>query len=160
MRCEAVLLATDGSCLRNPGGPTGWAWVTSDGRACAGGAPTGTNQIGELYGVLTALRAFPTEDLVVQVDSEYALNVATHWGEGWARRGWVTSTGTPVKNLPLVKLIVHLMRTRIAPVEFQKVPAHDRGGTWPLNDRADALAKAAARRSQSLQVTFFGLETD
>src|SRR4051812_13736373 len=26
-----VLVATDGSCLRNPGGPTGWAYVRSDG---------------------------------------------------------------------------------------------------------------------------------
>lgn len=157
MRYDKLTVATDGSCLRNPGGATGWAWVAEDGRSCAGGAPTGTNQIAELYGVLTALRTFPVEDLTIQVDSEYAMNIATHWGVGWSRRGWRTAAGDPVKNLPLVKLIVHLMRTRPAPVRFDKVPAHDRAGRWPLNDRADSLAKTAAKRAQSLQVSFMDM---
>lgn len=157
MRYDKLTVATDGSCLRNPGGATGWAWAAQDGRYCAGGAPTGTNQIGELYGVLTALSAFPVEDLTIQVDSEYALNVATHWGAGWARRGWRTAAGDPVKNLSLVKVIVHLMRTRPAPVNFEKVPAHDRQGRWPLNDRADMLAKAAAKRAQGLQSSFMDM---
>lgn len=157
MRYDKLTVATDGSCLRNPGGATGWAWVAEDGRSCAGGAPTGTNQVGELYGVLTALRAFPVEDLTIQIDSEYAMNVAMHWGAGWAKRGWRTAAGAPVKNAPLVKLIVHLMRTRPAPVQFDKVPAHDRAGRWPLNDKADLLAKRAAKRAGSLQETFFDL---
>lgn len=158
MRYDKLIVATDGSCLQNPGGPTGWAWVTEDGRSCAGGAPKGTNQIGELYGVLTALREFPVEDLTIQIDSEYAMNIATRWGTGWARRGWRTAAGDPVKNLPLVKVIVHLMRTRPAPVQFEKVSAHDRAGRWPLNDKADLLAKAAAKRAGSLQETFFDLD--
>lgn len=158
MRYSKLTVATDGSCLRNPGGATGWAWVAEDGRSCAGGAPKGTNQIAELYGVLTALRAFPVEDLTIQVDSEYAMNVAMHWGAGWARRGWRTAAGAPVKNVPLVKLIVHLMRTRPAPVQFDKVPAHDRAGRWPLNDKADLLAKRAAKRAGSLGETFFDLD--
>lgn len=158
MRYAKLTVATDGSCLRNPGGPTGWAWAAEDGRSCAGGAPSGTNQIGELYGVMTTLRAFPVEDLTIQVDSEYALNVATHWGRGWARRGWRTAAGDPVKNIALVKLIVHLMRTRPAPVQFEKVPAHDRAGRWPLNDEADRLAKTAAKRAASLNKTFFDFD--
>lgn len=158
MRYDKLTVATDGSCLRNPGGATGWAWVAEDGRSCAGGAPTGTNQVGELYAVLTALRAFPVEDLTIQIDSEYAMNVSTHWGAGWARRGWRTAAGDPVKNLPLVKLIVHLMRTRPAPVHFEKVPAHDSSGRWPLNDKADILAKTAAKRAQSLQKSFPDLD--
>lgn len=157
MHYDKLTVATDGSCLRNPGGATGWAWVSEDGRSCAGGAPKGTNQIAELYGVLTALRAFPVEDLTIQVDSEYAMNVATQWGVGWARRGWRTAAGDPVKNVSLVKLIVHLMRTRPAPVHFDKVPAHDGAGRWPLNDRADLLAKTAAKRAATLQETFFDL---
>lgn len=157
MRYDKLTVATDGSCLRNPGGPTGWAWAAEDGRSCAGGTPKGTNQIGELYGVLTALRAFPVEDLTLQIDSEYAMNIATQWGRGWAKRGWKTASGSPVKNLALVKLIVHLMRTRPAPVRFDKVPAHDKAGRWPLNDQADHLAKTAAHRAASLQLEFFDL---
>lgn len=157
MSFEKLLVATDGSCLRNPGGPTGWAWVTEDGRSCVGGAPTGTNQVAELYSVLTALRAFPVEDLTVQVDSEYAMKVATHWGQAWARNGWKTKTGDPVKNLALVKIIVHLVRTRPAPVRFEKVQAHRNDGRWPLNDQADRLAKAGANRAATLGVSFFDL---
>lgn len=157
MRYEKLLVATDGSCLRNPGGPTGWAWVAEDGRSQAGGCPTGTNQIGELYGVLTALRAFPVEDLTIQIDSQYAMNVATHWGASWERRGWRTAAGDPVKNLALVKLIVHLMRTRPAPVTFFKVDAHNAASQWPLNDRADHLARTAAKRAGSLRASFYDL---
>lgn len=157
MRFEKLLVATDGSCLNNPGGPTGWAWVAEDGREQAGGAPTGTNQVGELLGVLTALRAFPVEDLTIQIDSEYAMNVATHWGRAWQARGWRIKSGDPVKNVALVKLIVHLMQTRPAPVQFQKVDAHNRSQAWPLNDRADLLAKAAAKRAGSIQATFYDL---
>lgn len=158
MRYEKLTVATDGSCLRNPGGPTGWAWAAEDGRSCAGGTPKGTNQVGELYGVLTALRAFPVEDLTIQIDSEYAMKVATQWAPGWARRGWKTASGDPVKNVPLVKMILHLMRSRPAPVQFEKVPAHDKAGRWPLNDRADLLAKAAAKKAGSSRQTFFDLE--
>lgn len=157
MQYDKLLVATDGSCLRNPGGATGWAWVADDGRSCAGGTPKGTNQVGELYGVLTALRSFPVEDLTIQIDSEYAMNIATHWGAAWAKRGWRTASGDKVKNLALVKLIVHLMRTRPAPVRFDKVPAHDRQGRWPLNDQADRLAKTAAKRAGSLQEAFYDL---
>lgn len=156
MQYEPLTVATDGSCLRNPGGPTGWAWAAEDGRFCSGGTPQGTNQVGELYGVITALRAFPVEDLTIQIDSEYAMKIATQWGPGWARQGWKTASGGTVKNLPLVKVILHLMRTRPAPARFKKVPAHDPAGRWPLNDRADALAKSAARKAADLQETFFG----
>jgi len=51
-----VLVATDGSCLRNPGGPTGWAYVRSDGHWAYGGDPVGTNQIGAAGGRVGACR--------------------------------------------------------------------------------------------------------
>lgn len=157
MRYEPLLVATDGSCRKNPGGAIGWAWVTEDGRSCAGGAPTGTSQVAELYGVLTVLRAFPVEALTVQVDSQYAMNVATRWGAAWARQGWRTAAGDPVRNLPLVKVIVHLTRTRPAPLKFQKVEAHRADAKWPLNEQADELAKAASKRAESLQRSFYDL---
>ena len=56
---DPVLVATDGSCLRNPGGPTGWAWVRADGAWASGGRPEGTNQIGELMAVVLALTDHP-----------------------------------------------------------------------------------------------------
>src|SRR5699024_2456685 len=42
-----IMVSTDGSCLKNPGGAIGWAWVDHRGGAHSGGAPEGTNQIAE-----------------------------------------------------------------------------------------------------------------
>lgn len=140
-----LLVACDGSCLRNPGGATGWAWVSVDGRWAAGAQPTGTNQIAELWGVLSILRDFPETPLMVQIDSEYAMNVATKWRAGWRRNGWKNREGKPVSNLGLVRAIDHQMNARSEPIEFMKVPGHDPEKRWPLNDAADERASYAAK---------------
>lgn len=139
-----VVLACDGSCLSNPGGPTGWAWVREDGTWASGGQPTGTNQVGELWAVLSALRDFPVEPLTIQIDSAYAMKTATTWAELWARNGWVTKEGARVANLSLVQAIHRRMVVRDAPVRFVKVPGHDPEHRFPLNDAADRQARMAA----------------
>lgn len=144
-----ILLATDGSCLRNPGGPTGWAWVADDGRWASGCQPSGTNQVGELWGVLSALRDFPTRPLAIQVDSEYAMKVATVWATSWQRNGWRTRSGDTVANLELVMSIHRQMTVRTEPVRFIKVPGHDPHNRYPLNTAADQRAGAAARHAQT-----------
>ncbi len=143
-----ILVATDGSCLKNPGGAIGWAWVAQDGRWSAGCAPEGTNQIAELWAVLAVLRDFPQQPLAIQIDSEYAMKVATSWAPRWQRNGWRTASGAPVSNLDLVKGI-HLQTTRRRrdgiSTRFIKVPGHDKANRWPLNTAADARAGEAAR---------------
>lgn len=155
---KEILVACDGSCLVNPGGATGWAWVASDGRWSAGCQPTGTNQVAELWGVLSVLRDFPVEPVVVQIDSEYAMNATTKWVKGWARRGWVNSQGKPVANLKLIKTIYSMMRSRTEPIRFVKVPGHDSENRWPLNTAADKRARAAASFANSYDEskTFYG----
>lgn len=155
-----VVVACDGSCLGNPGGATGWAWVASNGQWSSSCQPTGTNQVAELWGVLSVLRDFPTEQLVIQVDSEYAMKVATVWGKAWARNGWTTRDGSPVKNIALVKAIYSLMLRREAPVRFEKVPGHDTGDRWPLNTAADKRAQEAAREAKRTGVTTTFTGTD
>ena len=49
---HVITVSTDGSCLRNPGGAIGWAWVDHAGGSASGGAVSGTNQIAELMAVL------------------------------------------------------------------------------------------------------------
>lgn len=140
-----ITVACDGSCLKNPGGATGWAWAAEDGRWASGCQPKGTNQVAELWGVLSVLRDFPVEPLIVQIDSEYAMKCATVWAKGWAKRGWRTVSGDPVKNLALVQAIHRQMTVRTTPIEFVKVPGHDPENRWPLNTEADRLAGEAAR---------------
>lgn len=54
-----IIVSTDGSCLRNPGGAIGWAWVNHEGPSMSGGEASGTNQIAELRALFEAVVAHP-----------------------------------------------------------------------------------------------------
>jgi ribonuclease HI len=139
-----IIVSTDGSCLRNPGGAIGWAWVDhAGGRFDSGGAAVGTNQIAELTAVLRAVEAHPgDEPLLIEADSQYAIRCASEWLPGWKRKGWRTASGGPVKNLELVRAIDAAITARPGPVRFHWVRGHVGN---PFNERADELAGIAAR---------------
>jgi len=118
---EPVLLATDGSCLRNPGGPTGWAWVRHDGAWAYGGRPVGTNQIGELLAVVLALTDHPDVPLQIQCDSSYAIGCATTWKQGWQRNHYLNSQKKTVANLEIIQELHRLIDHRSAPLTLVKV---------------------------------------
>jgi ribonuclease HI len=138
------IVSTDGSCLVNPGGAWGWAWVDHDGgHFDSGGGPSGTNQIGELTAVLRAIQAHPGDyPLLIESDSQYAIRCATEWLPGWKKKGWRTASGSPVKNLELVQGIDNAIAARPGSVRFRWVRGHV-GNTF--NERADELAGIAAR---------------
>ncbi|MQY27058.1 ribonuclease H family protein [Nocardia aurantia] len=139
-----IIVSTDGSCLRNPGGAIGWAWVNHQGTSASGGAPAGTNQIAELQAVLEAILAHPgSEPLLIESDSLYAIKCASEWITAWRVNGWRTSTGAPVKNGELVRHIDQAISTRPGPVRFRWVRGHV--GNY-FNEQADVLAGAAARQ--------------
>lgn len=146
-----MIVATDGSCLSNPDGPTGWAWVADDGRWRAGAITTGTNNIGELWGVLAALRDHPATDLTIQTDSAYALTCIDQ-RRTWEAAGWRTKTGAPVANRGLVRAIDTLIKMRQSPPQFVKVQGHDTRRRWPLNEHADTKAGWAAREAKAGRV--------
>jgi ribonuclease HI len=79
------------------------------------------------------------------MDSQYAMNAVTSWLPGWRKRGWKTSSGSPVANRDLVVRIDALLTGR--DVKFVYVPAHQSGGD-PLNAFADAAASASAISQQ------------
>ena len=138
-----LVVSTDGSALSNPNGPMGWAWADQEGGdADAGGASNGTNQIGELCAVLQALRAHPGErPLVIETDSQYAINCSTTWVPGWKKKGWKNSQGKPVKNRPLIEAIDQEIQTRPGSVRFVWVKGHA-GNTF--NEKVDTLARGYA----------------
>ncbi|MGW4364831.1 ribonuclease H family protein [Nocardia takedensis] len=138
-----IIVSTDGSCLRNPGGAIGWAWVNHEGGSGHGGAPTGTNQVAELRAILEAILAHPgSEPLLIESDSLYAIKCSSEWVSGWRMNGWRTSTGAPVKNVDLVRQIDRAISGRPGPVRFRWVRGHV--GNY-FNEQADALAGQAAR---------------
>lgn len=140
-----IIVSTDGSCLRNPGGAIGWAWVNHEGPSASGGDRSGTNQIAELRALLEALRAHPGPDpLLIESDSQYAIKCASEWLPGWKRKGWKTAAGAPVKNLDLVRDIDREISERKGPVRFRWVRGHVGNH---FNEVADKLAGEAAREA-------------
>ncbi|NEG95209.1 ribonuclease HI [Bifidobacterium sp. SMB2] len=149
-----ITVSTDGSALGNPNGPMGWAWADHEvdaggrpghehpGDCDAGGATNGTNQIGELCAVLEALRAHPGEEpLVIETDSQYAINCSTKWVHGWKRNGWKNSQKKPVKNAQLVKAIDAEISRRAGSVKFVWVKGHAGNAG---NEKVDELARTYA----------------
>ncbi|PJM75473.1 ribonuclease H family protein [Bifidobacterium simiarum] len=150
-----IVVSTDGSALGNPNGPMGWAWADHDRNAGgkpghahddhgydAGGATNGTNQIGELCAVLEALRAHPgDEPLLIESDSQYAINCSTKWVKGWKRNGWKNSQKKPVKNAAIIKAIDVEIANRPGPVDFKWVKGHAGNAG---NELVDELARTYA----------------
>lgn len=141
--------------MGNPNGPMGWAWADhakhaggtpghdhDDHGYGAGGATNGTNQIGELCAVLEALRAHPgPQPLLIESDSQYAINCSTKWVKGWKRNGWVNSQKKPVKNRELIEAIDNEISKRPGPVRFRWVKGH--AGNEG-NELVDELARTFA----------------
>lgn len=145
------MVSTDGSCLRNPGGAIGWAWVNHTGESKSGGESSGTNQTAELRALLEAVRAHPgDEPLMIESDSQYAIKCASEWLPGWKRKGWKTASGAPVKNLELVQAIDQAITGRSGPVRFRWVRGHV--GNY-YNEAADQLAGDAARVAAASETT-------
>jgi ribonuclease HI len=140
MPAVTIIAAADGSALGNPG-PAGWAWYVDDECWAAGGWAHGTNNMGELTGVLDLLQqtAHLDDDLLVYCDSTYVINSVTKWMAGWKRRGWKKGDGKPVLNVEIMKAIDAAMQGRR--VRFEWVKGHT---GHELNEAADRLANAAA----------------
>jgi len=140
-----ITVSTDGSCLRNPGGASGWAWVNHDGTSASGAVASATNQIAELMAVREAIASHPGADpLQIESDSQYAIKCASVWVNGWKRKGWRTAGGAPVQNLALVQGIERAIAERVGPVAFTWVRGHVGN---EFNERADVLAGLAAREA-------------
>jgi ribonuclease HI len=135
-----IIAAADGSALGNPG-PAGWAWYVDESCWACGGWAHGTNNMGELTGVLDLLQqtAHLDDDLLVYCDSTYVINSITKWMAGWKRKGWKKGDGKPVMNVEIMKALDAAMQGRR--VRFEWVKGH---AGHELNEAADKLANAAA----------------
>lgn len=150
MTGEIITVASDGSCLKNPGGAIGWAWADDRGRWMRNGLASGTNNSAELLGFASILAAFPGAHLHIQLDSQYTLNIADKWLWGWEAKGWVKKGGE-IKNLEIVQLMHALLvqrRQRGLTTEYEWVKGHQSKTPNSLNNIVDRLAgesSAAAR---------------
>ena len=92
--------------------------------------------------MLEALRAHPgSEDLVIETDSQYAINCSTKWVQGWKRNGWKNSQKKPVKNADLIRAIDNEIAHRAGSVRFVWVKGHAGNAG---NEKVDELARTYA----------------
>lgn len=143
-----IVMYTDGACSGNPG-PGGWGVILiEDGRELelSGGENLTTNQRMELTAPLEGLRSLAGRRRVaIYSDSAYVINCfRDKWYVRWRKNGWINSQRKPVENRDLWDpLIAEVERHDVT---WHKVAGHSGD---PLNDRADALARAAIARIAS-----------
>lgn len=144
------IIYTDGSCLRNPDGPGGWAAVILNGktgevRELHEGSPSTTNNRMELSAAIGALSAIEANSSVaLYTDSQYMKNAFTrHWLDNWKRNGWKTAKGTDVLNKDLWLELDALFQKH--QVSFHWVKGHA-GNSY--NERCDLLARSEAMKYQ------------
>jgi len=135
---DTVHIFTDGSCFPNPG-PGGWGAVmlyNNRYKELYGGKHGTTNNEMELMAMLEGLAALKTRKypVIIYSDSQYSINSVSVWHKGWAKRGWTTSTGQPVKNVELIREIVKASGDNTI---FKWVKGHV---GIVHNERADVLA--------------------
>lgn len=133
----SITIWTDGSCLKNPGGPGGWAFVREhDGTTGAGAEAVTTNNRMELMAIIRGLRSVDeASNVVVRTDSKYAIGCAVEWRDQWVRRKMKR-----VKNPDLIQELWEEI-DRHKSVKFRWVRGHS-GAV--LNEKADKLAQEQA----------------
>jgi len=137
---------TDGACLGNPG-PGGWGVLLrfeSTNKELFGSEQMTTNNRMELMAAISALEWLTRKSRIrVHTDSTYVKNGITQWIVRWKKNGWRTAAKKPVANIDLWK------RLEAAQSEHDVSWHWIRGHTGhPENERADALALAAAKAAQ------------
>lgn len=143
-----VELFTDGACLGNPG-PGGWGVILrwrSHEKELSGGEPLTTNNRMELRAAIEGLAALKRPSTVrLHTNSTYVRDGITRWITGWKRSGWRTADRKPVKNADLWQRLDEVQTPH--QVDWQWVRGH---AGHPENERADALASAAARTARDV----------
>ncbi len=142
---------TDGSCLGNPG-LGGWAAILRDDedlldrdQELSGGEPDTTNNRMEMTAAIVALETIEApRSIRLHTDSKYVMDGVEQWMPNWKRNGWRTANRKPVKNVDLWQRLDAAVSRHT--IEWFWVKGHS---GHPENERADALALAAAETVQA-----------
>ena len=138
---RAINVWTDGACEPNPV-VGGWGYVIRVGGDVAesfGGERHTTNNRMELTAVLMAMSALADDaQAMIYSDSTYVVNGLTTWRARWRKREWCKTTGEPMPNRDLWRLL-EAQLLRVQDARFCWVREHSGD---PGNERADELAAA------------------
>ena len=144
---KSYTIYTDGSCLKNPGGPGGFACIIIDDSTNqiiankALGEYTTTNNRMELEAAILGLKYFKTKSKITLItDSTYVRSgFEKGWVEKWKKNNWKNSLKQDVKNRDLWEDLLSLVETH--DVKFIWVRGHD---TNKYNNMVDAMARDKA----------------
>ena len=135
---QTVVIYTDGGCRGNPG-LGGWGALLRYGaqeKQLYGGEAHTTNNRMELTAVIRALEALKRRSTVqLHTDSQYVQKGISEWIHNWKRKGWLTASKQPVKNVDLWKTLDELASQH--QIEWCWVRGH---AGHPGNECADQLA--------------------
>jgi ribonuclease HI len=145
---DVIYVFTDGSCLKNPGGPGGWAyvmWLGEDKHEQFGHDQKTTNNRMEVIAAIMALEDIPSPRAVhVYSDSQYLIQGASKWISGWKIRGWKTKGGSDVLNKDLwLRLDAQIKKHSVTWFWVRGHNGHRE------NERCDHLAGVAAAKQIS-----------
>jgi ribonuclease HI len=139
-----VTVYTDGACDPNPG-PGGWAAILRFGsreKVLQGGETETTNNRMELTAALRALEALKEPSRVeIFTDSEYLQRGITEWMPAWKAKNWKRKGGK-LANVDLWQALDAALGEHA--VDWHWIKGH---AGWRENQRADALARQAIKRS-------------
>ena len=144
MPTPAVSIYTDGSCYPNPG-RGGWAAVLvypNNTIKLSGSARLATNNQMELAGAIKGLMFLKERHVVnLTTDSKYVCDAfRMGWLSKWEQNGWRSSSGAPVKNQQLWKVLLTLSKKHS--ITWLWVKGHT---GHPYNELADQLAGSARK---------------
>ena len=148
---KQISLFTDGSCLGNPG-PGGYGAILvykQHQKELSQGFRLTTNNRMELMAAIAGLQSLQEPCMVrLTTDSQYVKQGITQWIQNWKRRGWLTASKEPVKNVDLWKLLdTEVQRHQ---VDWHWVKGHS---GHDENERCDILARDAAMSHDLLEDT-------
>ena len=163
MNAKTVELYTDGSCLKNPSGPSGIGYIIrymdSDGKVVqlerSQGYKSSTSNRMEVLAAITGITeimsniengAFGDVDkIIVFSDSKYVCDAITRrWIYMWKQNRWMTFSRTEVKNIDLWERIIEILdklNNMAVDISINHIRGHT-GNTY--NTITDRLAKGAA----------------
>lgn len=149
-----IIIATDGSCIGNPG-PGAFAMVADVmGERVVKAHPFPDTTVGgmEVRGLLEALLFLIAEGhaqrgVLIKCDAQYVVNGYNDWMAGWEAKGWNKKGG--LAHAALWKRIAAAKAQLGRNVRVEWVRAHQVGGC-PLNAAADNHANNAARLQRAV----------
>jgi len=152
-----LMVFTDGSA-HSKDRTGGWAFLVTDASTTkwfrlefAPDTDTTNNRmelLSVIRGITHALTVDEVSEIIVNTDSQYVKQVYDFKGllDTWEMCGWITSTGTQVKNRDLWEQLKTILKSSRVPIRFKKIKAHSGHDENEYVDRAASIARKNQKR--------------